>query len=128
MCNFNEYELKLIEFDYAKVNIKPDQVKLIQDMSRDLLKLISIPPLALKGIIYGALADWQLKNNALISDLAKESLSKKILAVKEIYILVKQRLCGTLQDPKQKCELLLEVSCERAFKMYIEHLNRHNRR
>ena len=40
--NFNETDLKNIEFDYIKVKLNPENIKWIQGISKEVCKQISI--------------------------------------------------------------------------------------
>ncbi|MHA1193566.1 MAG: hypothetical protein ACTSP9_14980 [Promethearchaeota archaeon] len=125
---FNEKQLQCLEFDYAKIRINHEQLKVIQLISNDLRVLMSISPLAMKSIVSSAFSEWQTNNNLLISDLQNKPINEKIMAFKEIFNLGKKALKCIVEDPVEKNELLLDIVFEKGFKMLIEHLNRSHRR
>lgn len=122
--NFNETDLKNIEHDYVKVKLNPDNIKWIQGISKELGTLISIPPLALKGIICHSLGVWQEKHNKKLSELSNNPIGDKIIAAKEIFLSCKKTSKEVLQAPKNQSELLLDIAFERGFKTFIENLKR----
>ena len=122
--NFNQNDLKNIEHDYIKVKLNPDNIKWIQGISKELCNLISIPPLALKGIICHSLGEWQEKHNKKISEISNNPLGDKIIAAKEIFLSCKKTSKEVLQAPKDQSELLLDIAFERGFKTFIENLKR----
>ncbi len=122
--NFNKTDLKNIEYDYIKVKLNPDNIKWIQGISKEISNYISIPPLALKGIICHSLGKWQEKNNKTISEIANTSLNEKIIATKEIFASCNKTSKKVLKTPKDESELLLDIAFERGFKNFVENLKR----
>jgi len=122
--NFNKTDLKNIEYDYIKVKLNPDNIKWIQGISKEISNYISIPPLALKGIICHSLGKWQEKNNKTISEIANTSLNEKIIATKEIFASCNKTSKKVLKAPKDESELLLDIAFERGFKNFVENLKR----
>ena len=122
--NFNEVDLKNIEYDYVRVRLNPNNIKWIQEISKELCKHISIPPLALKGIICHSLGEWQEKHNKKISEISNNSLGDKIIATKEIFASCKKTSIDVLKAPKDQSELLLDVAFELGFKNFVENLKR----
>lgn len=125
--NFNETYLKNIEYDYVKVKLNPDNIKWIQGISKEISTHISIPPLALKGIICHSLGEWQEKHNKKLSELSNNPIGDKIIAAQEIFLSCKKTSKEVLQAPKDQSELLLDIAFERCFKTFIENLKRFNR-
>lgn len=124
---FNEKQLQCLEFDYAKIRINHEQVKVVQIVSNELRVLMAISPLAMKSIISSAFSEWQLNKNLLISDLQNKPINERIMAFKEIFNLGKKALKCIVEEPIEKNEQLLDIVFEKGFKMFIEHLNRSHR-
>ncbi|MHA1670640.1 MAG: hypothetical protein ACTSV5_08675 [Promethearchaeota archaeon] len=122
--NFNKTDLKNIGYDYINVKLNPDNNKWIQEIFKELNNLISIPPLALKGLICHSLGEWQEKHNKRISDISNNSLGDKIIAAKEIFVSCKKASKEALQAPKNQSELLLDIAFERGFKNFIENFKK----
>ena len=122
--NFNETDLKNIEFDYIKVKLNPENIKWIQGISKELCKQISIPTLALKGIICHSLGEWQEEHNKNISEISSDPIEDKIIATKEIFSSCKKTSKEVLNAPTDQSELLLDIAFERGFKNFIENLKR----
>ena len=122
--NFNKEEISSIQIDYAKINFKPEQLKLVTTISKLICEQISIPQLAMRATTWFALSEWQKKKNELISEIATMSVTNKLIATKEIFNIGKERLKEMLSDPKEQSEILLDIVFERAFKYYLDHLNR----
>ena len=122
--NFNKEEISSIQIDYAKINFKPEQLKLVTTISKLICEQITIPQLAMRATTWFALSEWQKKKNELISEIATMSVTNKLIATKEIFNIGKERLKEMLSDPKEQSEILLDIVFERAFKYYLDHLNR----
>ena len=122
--NFNKEEISSIQIDYAKINFKPEQLNLVKTISNLICEQISIPPLAMRATTWFALSEWQKRKNKLISEIATMSMINKLRATKEIFNIGKNRLKEILSCPKEQSEILLDIAFERAFKYYLEHLNR----
>ena len=60
----------------------------------------------------------------LISEIATMSMTDKLIATKEIFNIGKDRLKEMLSCPKEQSEILLDIAFERAFRFYLDHLNR----
>ena len=122
--NFNRQELSSIQIDYAKINFKPEQLSLIKTISKLICEQISIPHLAMRSTAQFALIEWQKKENKLISEIPTMSMANKLKATKDIFNIGKEKLKGMLNYPKEQSEMLLDICFERAFKYYLENLNR----
>ena len=122
--NFNKEEISLRQIDYARVNFKPEQQKLIKTISNLVCEQIKIPELAMRCITWYALSDWQKMKDKTIDEIANMEISEKLTTFKEIFNIGKVRLKEMLSYPKEQSELLLDIAFERAFKFYLEHLNR----
>jgi len=122
--NFNEIDLKNIEHDYVRVRLNPNNIKWIQEISKELCRHICIPPLALRGIVCHSLGEWQEKHNKKISEISNDSFGEKIIATKEIFATCKETSIGVLKTPKDQSELLLDVAFERGFKNFVENLKK----
>jgi len=122
--NFNKEELSSIQIDYAKINFKPEQLSLIKTISKLICEQISIPYLAMRSTAWFALIEWQKRENKMISEIPSMSMAKKLKATKQIFNIGKERLKSMLDYPKEQSEMLLDICFERAFKYYLEHLNR----
>lgn len=122
--NFNKEEISSIQIDYAKINFKPEQLNLVKTISNLICEQISIPQLAMRATTWFAMSEWQLRKNKLISEIVTMSVIDKLRATKEIFNIGKDRLKEILSCPKEQSEILLDIAFERAFKYYLEHLNR----
>ncbi len=122
--NFNKEEISSIQIDYAKINFEPEQLKLVKTISKLICEQITIPQLAMRATTWFALSEWQKKKNKLILEIATMSVTDKLIATKEIFNIGKDRLKEILSYPKEESEILLDIAFERAFKYYLDHLNR----
>ena len=122
--NFEKEAISDIELNYVKVQIRPEQLKLIKEISNLMYEHMNIPILALRGIIWNALNDWQIKNNETISDILNMSNVQKILAVKQIFNFCKECMKSLLSTPKEKGELYVDIIYEKTFKYYLEYLSK----
>ncbi|NVM17497.1 MAG: hypothetical protein HWN80_07260 [Candidatus Lokiarchaeota archaeon] len=122
--NFNKEEISSIQIDYAKINFKPEQLNLIKTISKLICEQISIPHLAMRSTAWFALSEWQKRENKLVSEILTMSMGNKLKATKDIFNIGKDRLKSMLSSPKEQSEMLLDICFERAFKYYLEHLNR----
>jgi len=122
--NFNKEEISSIQIDYAKINFKPEQLNLVKTISNLICEQISIPQLAMRATTWFAMSEWQIRKNKLISEIASMNVTDKLRVTKEIFNIGKDRLKEILSCPKEQSEILLDIAFERAFKYYLEHLNR----
>lgn len=122
--NFNKEEISSIQIDYTKIIFKPEQLPLIKIISKLVCEQITIPNLAMRSTAWFALSEWQKKENKLISEIPTMSTTNKLKATKDIFNIGKDRLKSMLSYPKEQSEMLLDICFERAFKYYLEHLNR----
>ncbi len=124
--NFEKEAISTLELDYVKVQIRPEQLKLINELSNFISREIEVPVLVLKGTVWKALQEWQNRNNKAISEIIKMSKAQKIMAVKQIFNLGKDCMKNLLCFPKKEGEMLVDIIYEKSFKYYIEYLNRIN--
>lgn len=122
--NFNKEEISSLQFDYAKINFKPEQLKLVTTISNLICEQIKIPRLAMRGTAWYAMREWQQQENKLVSEIATMSMIEMLSATKQIFNIGKNKLKHMLSYPKEQSEILLDICFERAFKYYLEHLNR----
>ena len=122
--NFNKDEIVGIQIDYARINFKPEQLKLIKIITNLVCEQISIPELAMRSTTWFALNEWQMKHNMPAAEIANFPISDKLKAFKEIFNIGKERLKGMLSYPKEQSEILIDIAFERAFKFYLGYLNR----
>jgi hypothetical protein len=123
--NLNKEALEHIQRDYVKVILNPIQLKFIQIFSNRLCELIKIPVLAMRGLIWYALREWQMKNNKTISEIANCSNHERLLSGKEIFDISKRRLKEILSNPDKQNEIdMLDVIFEQAFKYYMNYLQK----
>jgi len=125
--NFNKEEISSRQIDYARVNFKPEQQKLIKIISSLVCEQIKIPELAMRCITWYAITDWQKMKDKSISEIANMEISEKLTTFKEIFNIGKVRLKEMLSYPKEQSELLLDIAFERAFKYYLQHLDKTQR-
>ena len=121
--NFDKDEISSRKIDYARVDFKPEQQKLIKTISNLVCEQIEIPELAMRCTTWYALSDWQNKKGKLISEIVDMEISEKLLTFKEIFNIGKVRLKEILTYPKEQSEILLDIAFERAFKYYIQHIH-----
>ena len=124
MLNFNRDEIISIQIDYARINFKPEQLKLIKAITNLVCEQINIPELAMRSTIWFALNEWQINHNMPAAEIANFPISDKLIAFKEIFNIGKERLKGMLSYPKEQSEILIDIAFERAFKFYLDYLNR----
>jgi hypothetical protein len=124
VLNFNKEEISSLQFDYAKVNFRPEQLNLVTTISNLICEHIAIPKLAMRGTAWYAMREWQQKENKLISEIADMSGPDRLSATKQIFNIGKKKLKQMLSYPKEQSEALLDICFERAFKFYLEILNR----
>jgi len=127
VLNFDKEEISSRQIDYARVDFKPEQQKLIKMISNLVCEQIEIPELAMRCTTWYALSDWQKMKNKTISEIADMAITEKLTAFKEIFNIEKVRLKEMLLYPKEQSELLLDIAFERAFKYYLQHLHRMQR-
>ncbi len=125
--NFNKDEIISIQIDYARINFKPEQLKLIRVITNLVCEQISIPELAMRSNIWFALNEWQMNHNMSVAEIVNFPISDKLIAFKEIFNFGKERLKGMLSYPKDQSEILIDIAFERAFKFYLDYLNRIHR-
>ena len=125
--NFNKEEISSRQIDYARVNFKPEQQKLIKIISSLVCEQIEIPELAMRCITWYALSDWQKMKDKPINEIANMEISEKLTTFKEIFNIGKVRLKELLSYPKEQSELLLDIAFERAFKYYLQHIHKMQR-
>lgn len=85
---------------------------------------MNIPLLAMRGIIWRALDEWQTKNGKLVSEIINLSLSKKLVISKEIFDITKKELKTVLIEPIDHNEKLVDIIFEKAFRHYMEYINK----
>lgn len=122
--NFNKDEIISIQIDYARINFKPEQLRLIKIITNLICEQISIPELAMRSTTWFALDEWQMKHNMPVAEIANFLISDKLKAFKEIFNMGKDRLKCMLSYPKEQSEILIDIAFERAFKFYLGYLNR----
>ena len=125
--NFNKEEISSRQIDYARVNFKPEQQKLIKIISSLVCEQIEIPELAMRCITWYSITDWQKMKDKPISEIANMEISEKLTTFKELFNIGKVRLKGMLSYPKEQSELLLDIAFERAFKYYLQHRHKMKR-
>jgi len=110
--------------DYANIKYTSEQSKLINEISAVLCVIIQIPEAAMKGIVWNALREWQLKNNKTIAEIAKLPIARRLNAVKEIFLLGNKILKRMLKQPESKNEIILDIAFEKAFKYYLNYISK----
>jgi hypothetical protein len=125
--NFDKDEIIGIQIDYARINFKPEHLKLIKAITKLICEQISIPELAMRSTTWFAINEWQMKHNMPATEIANFPISDKLKAFKEIFNIGKERLKDMLSYPKEQSEILIDIAFERAFKFYLGYLNRIHR-
>ena len=123
---FKEDAIRSIQRDYIQVKCNPLQLMLIKKISEAICEHIDIPILAIRAATWYALKEWQLKYNKTISELNSSDIKSKIIAGKEIFDIEKHTLKQFLKEPKIENEMKLDIVYEKAFKIYLEIINRMN--
>ena len=124
VVNFNQEEISNIQIDYAKIKFTPEQLTLIKTISKLICEQIAIPALAMRSTAWFALSEWQKKESKLVTEIPNMTIRNKLKATKEIFNIGKERLKSLLTYPKEQSEMLIDICFERAFRIYLEHLNR----
>ncbi len=123
---FKEDAIRSIQRDYIQVKCNPLQLMLIKKISEAICEQIDIPILAIRAATWYALKEWQLKYNKSISELNSSDIKSKIIAGKDIFDIGKNILKQFLKEPKNENEIKLDIVYEKAFKIYLEIINRMN--
>ena len=123
---FKEDAIRSIQRDYIQVKCNPLQLMLIKKISKAICEQIDIPILAIRAATWYALKEWQLKYNITISELNSSDIKSKIIAGKEIFDIGKNALKQFLKEPRNENEMILDIVYEKAFKVYLEIINRMN--
>ena len=108
--------------DNGKVDYTSEQSKLIDEISAVLCMIIQIPEATMKGIVWNALREWQIKNNKTIAEITELSVAKRLNAVKEIFYHGNKFLKKMIKQPKSKNEIILDIAFEKAFKHYLNYI------
>ncbi|MFX1569992.1 MAG: hypothetical protein ACFFCV_16680 [Promethearchaeota archaeon] len=115
--------LKHSEEDYNSIEFTKNQYKFIEEISKFLYSIIKIPESAIKGIVWKALREWQLKKNNSIAKISEMPLGKRFNALKEIFSISRNLIKRMLKDPQIKSELIIDIAFEKAFKYYLSYLH-----
>jgi len=110
--------------EYIKLKFDPNQLKVIRDISNGLCELMDVPLLAIRGTIWRALNQWQIKNKKTISEIIDLPLNEKLIAAKEIFDIAKEKLKEIITEPIDQNEQLLDIIFEKAFRYYMDYINR----
>ncbi|MFX0146152.1 MAG: hypothetical protein ACFE8E_00175 [Candidatus Hodarchaeota archaeon] len=110
--------------EYIKLKVDPIQLKVIRDISNGLCELMNVPLLAMRGIIWRALNQWQIKNKKTISEIMDLPLNENLIAAKEIFDIAKGKLKAIITEPVDQNEQLLDIIFEKAFRYYMNYVNR----
>ena len=121
VINFDESALKNIEQAYKKDRCSEVQSNLIRGITKIICDFINIPELAMKGIALKALRDWEIENNNSITAIADMPIGIGLNAVKEIFSIGKKMVKELVSDPKDKNEILIDISFEKAFKFFLDY-------
>ncbi len=120
---FDWEALKNTEKEYKNIEFSTEKSELIQELSNVLCEIIKIPELAMRGIIYKAISDWQIKNNKVIRDIEKMPIGKRLNSFKEIFNIGRRILKNMVNDPIPQCDIMIDIAFERAFKIYLRFIN-----
>jgi len=121
---FEEDAIKNIQKDYIQVKCDPNQLKLIKSVSQILSEQIDVPILTMRGVTWYALKEWQTINNKNIAQLNNFPITEKLFAAKEIFDIGKRVLTEILKDPCNENKNKLDIAYEKAFKIYLNAINR----
>ena len=105
--------------DYNNIEFTKIKYKLIEEISKFLYSIIKIPESAIKGIVWKALREWQLKKNISIAKISEMPLGKRFNAGKEIFSIGRYVIKRMLKEPQIKSELIIDIAFEKAFKYYL---------
>ncbi|MFX1373882.1 MAG: hypothetical protein ACFFCE_18700 [Promethearchaeota archaeon] len=116
VINFKLESMQNSEDYYKKIHMVADQNTVITQMAQFLCQFLPIPERPMKGFIWRALTDWQVKNRKDLSEVLKISPDQRVETVLEIIALLKKHLTRILISQEQ--EPLLNESCQKAVKFY----------
>lgn len=121
--SLNKQVLEHIQKDYVKLILNPIQLKFIQIFSNRLCEFLDIPILAIRGIIWQTLREWQFRTDNVVSEMVNFSPRDRLLSAKEIFNIAKRRIKEILTDPNKQSEIdMLDIVFERAFRSYMNYL------
>lgn len=87
---------------FKNVHMTQEQHKIFLDFVNIFLKHIPLNEMALKGIGWRAVSEWQLKHKRDLLGLESEQPEGRIKSIEEILNSVKRLLIEILEDPAQK--------------------------
>lgn len=89
--------------DYFKnVHMTQEQHTIFLDFVNIFIEHIPINEMAVKGIGWRAISEWQLKHKRDLLGLESEAPEERIKSIEEILNIVKRLLTEILEDPAQK--------------------------
>lgn len=127
VVKFDESAIQNIEQNYKKAMCSEGQSKLIRGITKIICEFINIPELAMKGAALNALREWESSNNISVNAIANMPTGKSLNAVKEIFSIGKRIIKEITSTPKEKNEILIDISFERAFKFFLDYYYQHQR-
>jgi hypothetical protein len=109
--------------DYEKVNLTEEQSRIIHEISRFLRQFIKLPEITMKGIIWNALKEWQIKNNKTIAEISELPMGIRLNTIKGIFCMGNKMLKTMLKQPKNKSEIIVDIAFEKAFKLFLNYIH-----
>ena len=77
----------------------------------------------MRGIIYKAISDWQIKNKKNIREIRNMPIGRRLNTFKELFNIGRRILKTMVKDSIDKCEIMIDIAFERAFKTYLKFIN-----
>ena len=87
---------------FKNVHMTQEQHKIFLDFVNIFLEHIPLNEMALKGIGWRAVIEWQLKHKRDLLGLESEPPEERLKSIEEILNIVKRLLTEILEDPAQK--------------------------
>ncbi len=99
---FKPKGIKDAEEYFRNVHMTQEQHKIFLDFVNLFLKQIPINEMAVKGIGWRAVSEWQLKHKRDLLGLESEAPEERLKSIEEILNIVKRFLIEILENPDQK--------------------------
>jgi hypothetical protein len=124
--SFTSEILKNNEAKSEKITNSSEKNNLIEEIYNFLSFNASIPDVPMKVILWDALNEWQAENDINIKDIKEMSKGRRLNAVKEIFNIGRNTIKNMLRTPNKKNVIILDIAFEKAFKYYLDYINKNN--
>ncbi len=88
---FIEKELAKAETDYSKVQASPEQKTVIDQLAELLSRYTGMPKLPMKGFLWKAMKDWQLKNSMTCHAVLEMPYAGRLRSVREMLTILEEK-------------------------------------